>query len=327
MSVSSRLTLRASLGAATTVVALAALTACGGSSSGSTTDAADGAAPSASASGAASGAAGGSGQDGTRGRMPGASGQIAAKQGTTLQVQNQTDGQVAVSYTGKTAISAQVAATLKDVKVGGCVTVTPVTSASDGSDTTTQPTSITAATVRITAAVDGSCTGGFGSGLGGGFGGDRPSGAPSGMPTTRPTDLPSGGPGGNRGMFGANGKVTAVSASGFTVASSFPRSTAGASTGASGDSGQPTTATITVAVNGSTTYTTTRSADASALKVGKCVVATGQSDDTGAVAAQRLVVSDPVDGSCTTGFGFGGGRGGQAGQNASADASQQGGAA
>ena len=42
---------------------------------------------------------------------------------------------------------------------------------------------------------------------------------------------------------------------------------------------------------------------ASALKVGQCVVAVGQADDTGAVTAQRLVVSAPVDGSCSSGFG------------------------
>ena len=68
-------------------------------------------------------------------------------------------------------------------------------------------------------------------------------------------------------------------------------------------------------MSGSTTYTTTQSADASALKVGKCVVATGQADDTGTVAAERLVVSDPVNGSCSTGFGFGRGQGGQSGQS------------
>ena len=88
-------------------------------------------------------------------------------------------------------------------------------------------------------------------------------------------------------------------------------------------------------MSGTTTYTTTQSADASALKVGKCVVATGQADDTGAVAAQRLVVSDPVDGSCSTGFGFGRGQGGTTGQSgqsgqsgqAGTGSGQQGGAA
>ena len=59
----------------------------------------------------------------------------------------------------------------------------------------------------------------------------------------------------------------------------------------------------TVSVDGTTTYTTTKASDASALKVGQCVVAVGQADDTGAVTAQRLVVSAPVDGGCSSGFG------------------------
>jgi hypothetical protein len=91
-------------------------------------------------------------------------------------------------------------------------------------------------------------------------------------------------------MFGANGKVTAVSATGFTVASQFP--------GTSSQAPRDTT----VTVSGSTTYTTTKPGTAAALKVGKCVTATGASDDTGAVTADRLVVSDPVDGACTGGF-------------------------
>ncbi|MCA1984006.1 hypothetical protein KSO98_14100 [Nocardioides sp. R-N-C8] len=66
-----------------------------------------------------------------------------------------------------------------------------------------------------------------------------------------------------------------------------------------------TTTDTTVTVDGSTTYTTTKSSDASALKVGQCVVATGQADDTGTVAASQLIVSAPVDGECSVGFGFG----------------------
>jgi len=323
----SRHILRTSLALGSGALALVTLAACG--SSGSASDSAavgSGAAPSAQAGGAAQG----SGQAGAfQGRNPGTSGQIAAKQGSTLQVQNQTDGQVAVSYTAKTAITAQVAATLKDVKVGSCVTVTPVMSASGGSTSSgTSSSALAAGTVRISAAVKGQCTGGFVGGAGGGFhSGSRPSGVPSGMATSRPSEFasgrPSGAAGGFRGgMMFANGKVTAVSGGGFTVANSLPTrggSNSGSSTGASSN--------VQVTVSGSTTYTTTKSSDASALKVGKCVVATGQADSTGAVTADRLVVSDPVNGSCTSGFGFGG-RGGQGGQGGQAGAAgQQGGAA
>jgi hypothetical protein len=122
-----------------------------------------------------------------------------------------------------------------------------------------------------------------------------------------PTDRPSGAAGGfgGGGMFGANGSVTAINGNSFTVKSSFP--------GASGDA-----TTTTVTVSGTTTYTTTKTSDASALKVGQCVVATGQSDDTGAVTADRLVVSAPVDGACTSGFG-GFSRGQGTGQASSQD--------
>jgi hypothetical protein len=316
-----RPTLRTTVVLGTTALALAALSACGSSSSASGTNA-GGSAPSAQADGAQGGRQAG----GFQGRNPGTSGKIAAKQGTTLQVQNQTEGQVAVSYTAKTAITAQVPAALKDVKVGSCVTVTPATSAS-GSASSGTSNGVAAGTVRISAPVNGQCTPGFGGGFNGdGFGrGSRPSGAPSGipsgmpsgMPSGRPSGMPSGAAGGRAGMMFASGKVTAVSGSGFTVASSFPRpGSAGGSTGSSTN--------VQVTVSGATTYVTTKTSDASVLKVGKCVVATGQADSTGAVTADRLVVSDPVNGSCESGFRFGG-RGPQGG---TADApGDQGGAA
>lgn len=310
--------LRTSFAVGTGALALVTLAACGSSGSASDSNAA-GSAPSAQASGAAQGHGAGAFQ----GRNPGTTGTIAAKQGSTLQVQNQTDGQVAVSYTAKTAITAQVAATLKDVKVGSCVTVTPASMTAGGASSTTS-SAVAAGTVRISSAVNGQCTGGFGGGAGfRGGSGTRPSGFPSGMATARPSDFPGGRPSGaaGRGMMFANGKVTAVSGSGFTVASSFPgRDSAGSTSGSSTGS-----TSVKVTVSGSTKYTTTKSADATALKVGKCVVATGQADSTGAVAADHLTVSDPVNGSCESGFGGFGGRGGASSQGS--QGGQQGGAA
>lgn len=330
----SRTLTRPALAAATAAVAVLSLAACGSSSKATGADQ-----PSAAASGAGgTGAAGQGGQGGAfGGRIPGTSGQIAAKQGTTLQVQNRTDGQVAVTYTASTAISAQVSAALADVKVGSCVNVIPVmpaqgaTQGSAGS--ASAPTSITAGTVRISSPVNGACTGGFGGGFGGAGGGRGgfPSGATSGFPTTRPSGFPSGRPSGRpsgapgaRGFFGANGTVAAVTDTGFTVVPSFPGRGAGGSSSAA-----PSATPVTVTVDGSTTYTITKAADASALKVGKCVMATGQADSTGAVTADRLVVSDPVDGACTVTFGLGRGPGGtgQAGSQAGGQADPQGGAA
>ena len=288
--------LRHTLATTTATVALVSLAACGSSSTGSSTSAGQPSTQASTAAGAATGAGNG------------ASGQIAAITGKTLQVQNQTDGQVAVTYTAQTAITAQVAAALEDVKVGSCVTVTPVMSASGAPSAQSGNTgTLAAGNVRISQPTNGDCLGGLGTMRPGGSASGFPSGRPSGFPSGRPSGFASGGPGGGRTFaFGANGKVTAVSATGFTVASQFP--------GTSSQAPRDTT----VTVSGSTTYTTTKPGDSSALKVGKCVVATGQSDDTGAVTADRLVVSDPVNGSCTGGFTIrrGGAAGGQTGQGA-----------
>ncbi len=210
---------------------------------------------------------------GQRGMRPGASGEVAAVSGSTAQVQSQDSGQVAVSWTDDTTFTQQVDATLADVTVGSCVMVT---SADD-----------IAATVRIMdASDDGGC--GFG-------GGQRPEGAPSGMPSDRPTDLPDGG----RRGFGTVGEVTAVSGSGFTVSATQP--------------GADDATEVSVTVGDDTTYTTSAKAAAAAVKVGVCVNAQGDSDDTGAVTAASISVSQPVDGECTGGFGMGGMGGGRPG--------------
>ncbi|MEU0269052.1 hypothetical protein [Nocardioides sp. NPDC006303] len=231
-------------------------------------------------------------QDQGMGGMPGASGEIAAIDGSTLQVQS-SDAQTAVTYTDETTISQQVSAALADVTVGSCVMVTTA----DGSESS--ETAVTAGTVRITEKTDGSCAGGFG-------GGPRPEGMPTDMPTDLPSDMPegmpSGGPGGMGGGMGTSGEVTAVSDSGFTVAAT------------SRDSEETTS--VSVTVGSETTYTTTGSAAKSVLVVGACVTATGEADETGAVTAERISVSDPVEGECTTGIRGGGGMpGGAPGQD------------
>lgn len=236
------------------------------------------------------GSASGGGGFGPGGRMPGTFGKIAAKTGRTLQVQG-ADGQVAVTFTAKTAITQQVTVAEKAVKVGTCVMVTPSEDSISGSATDdTGNDAVIAGTVRITAGTQGSCSGGatFGGRPGSSGPSGNPSGMPSGMPSGAPSDLGSGGPGGGRRMFGTAGKVTAVTDDGFTVKETTP--------------GSDDTTDVTVTVTGDTTVTTTKNAAASVLEVGKCVSATGDSDDTGAVTADRISVTDPVDGECTGGF-------------------------
>jgi hypothetical protein len=120
------------------------------------------------------------------------------------------------------------------------------------------------------------------------------------MPSDLPSDLPSGMPsdGARPGGGGAFGQVTAVTSDGFTVEATQP--------------GSDEASSVTVTVSADTTYSTAAAADGSALKVGRCVQASGDADSTGAVTATRISVTDKVDGSCP-GFGGPGGPGGQGG--------------
>lgn len=219
-------------------------------------------------------------QDGPAARMPGANGKVAAVDGSTAQVQSQQDGQVAVTWNGSTTFTRQVDATLSDVEVGSCVLVTPadLPTTDDADPPTEAPTEVVAGSVRITPKVDGSC---------GAAGPGGPAGPPDGVEP--PTGAPPGAGGDGaplqmRGAFAAMGEVTAVSAAGFTVASTRP--------------GADATTSVAVTVDGDTSYTTTATASAADVEVGVCVQASGTSDDTGALTATRIAVSPPQDGEC-----------------------------
>ncbi|GAB2989508.1 hypothetical protein [Nocardioides montaniterrae] len=214
-------------------------------------------------------------------QLPGASGTIAAVSGKVAQVQSAMSGQVAVTFTSSTKITAQVTARRSDVEIGSCVLVR---SASSGTSAPTQPPSkVTATSVSITAASGTSC----GRGARGGTG--APQGRPTGMPTDLPSDLPSNLQRGARPVgLGVMGEVTAVNAHGFTVASTGPGSS---------------TTDVAVTTTGATTYTQQESAGLSAVTTGRCLTAMGHTDSTGGVTATTASVSDPVDGECTMGFG------------------------
>lgn len=215
---------------------------------------------------------------------PGAFGTAAAVSASSLEVQNPSTGQVTVNFSSSTTFSNTVSATLADVTVGSCVTVT---STATGSSRPAPGTPITARTVTITQPGANGCTaGGFGGGRGGG-GGTRPSGSPR----------PSGTNGPGRGNFGgfAFGSVTAVNATGFSV-HGVAR-------------GQNPATDTTVTVTSSTTYSKVESATSSALAVGDCIAAVGSTDDTGAVTAKSIAISKPGPKGCTQAF-FGGQSGG-----------------
>ncbi len=242
-----------------------ALGACGSSSSASTP------APSASRSG--------SGQGGG-GQRAGAAGLIAAVTGSTAQVQS-TSSQTAVTWNDKTTFSKTVPATAAALKVGQCVSARAATSGSGNAANggASAPTSIDAATVALSDPVGGSCAG-----PGGGQGG--PSGG-AGTPSPRPSR--SGGFDGRGFGGGAFGTVASVGSGSFTVTQAAR--------------GNQPASTITVTYAASTTFTTQATAAATDVKVGGCLQASGPHDSTGAVTATSIRLSDPVNGTCQTGFG------------------------
>ena len=303
--------LLAGVAAGALVLALAACSAPAG------TGTADAATPAGETAAPADGAP----QDGG-GRTPGVSGEVAAVDGTTAQVQDG-ESQTAVSWSDATTITVTVDGSLDDVAVGSCVLA--VTGALPGADDASEEAGDAAATrVVVSSPVDGACTAGFGGGAGpGGFGdGERPDGAPTDVPTDRPsdlptdvpdgapTDMPSGGPGdgagasGGFGGFGGltSGEVTAVDGTTITVSTTSP---------------DGTSATEDVLVDHATAYAVEQDGTAADVVVGQCVTAQGETDDSGALAATTLAVSAPGDDGCTVagrgGFPGGPGRGDDAG--------------
>jgi hypothetical protein len=208
---------------------------------------------------------------------PAASGTIASILGQDLEVQG-TSGQTTVDLTTKTAITATVPLDLRDITVGTCISATGTKGTGGKVDATL---------VTVTAAVKGSCVERGGPGGGGGFRGSPGGGFPRTTGTVparfRTTNV-----------FGAFGKVTKVSGSTITVEGiSF-----------AGFGGRPATGT---AKPTKTPKAKTEKVTAGALKVGECASAFGSTNDIGVVSATRLTVTQPVDGSCTSGFGFRGG--------------------
>jgi hypothetical protein len=243
--------------------------------------------------------------------FPGASGLIAAVDGSTAQVQS-TSAQTAVSWTSTTAFTQQVAGTSADVAVGSCIVARPAT----GTSTSTSSTTLAAATIEVVPETNGTCAAGL-TGMAGGPGGRREgSGTPgagqgdgSGQGARNGQGRPSGAPtpgAGGRGFagFGVTGSVTAVEGGSITVSvQRFARSGATASP-------TPQASTQTVTWSSSTTFTKLQKADASAVVVGQCMTALGKTDDTGALTATAIAVTPPVNGSCSSGFG-GRGQGGR----------------
>ncbi|MCA0321808.1 MAG: hypothetical protein LCH60_04405 [Actinobacteria bacterium] len=236
-------------------------------------------------------------------RMPGASGEVVALSGTTAQVRNQQTGQVAVTWSAATTFTQTVDGSAAEIATGDCVVAM-------GADASTGQA---ATSITVTKPVDGSCEtagpGGFRGGSGG-FPGGAAGTPPAGMPSGAPSGMPSGGPG--AGVAGGKvviGTVTAAAGSSLTVDARVLADPAaqGASPTASAQ-----TESVDVALGSDTMISVQRSADASTVQVGVCVLARGDEDSVGAISATSIAVSAKTDSGC--GFGGMGGFGDRPGQ-------------
>lgn len=199
-------------------------------------------------------------------------GELVQIQGTNL-ILNTATGDVTVAVAASTPVSKTRTGTVADITKGSCVTATGT---KDSTGT------LTASTVLLSPAVNGSCTGGgpFGGGARGSF---------SPNPDRSPRPSPSGTP-----PAFARGQVTGVAGTQVTIAQA---------TGGTTTITVPTT--VRVAVSQSIT-----SAD---LSVGDCVVAAGQKDSSGTVQARSVNVVPSGPNGCSAGAGgfFGRGFGGR----------------
>ncbi|MDR2566388.1 MAG: hypothetical protein LBC97_10120 [Bifidobacteriaceae bacterium] len=258
---------------------------------------------------------------------PGVSGTIAAVTDDLLQVQD-SEKQTAVSYSADTVITEQVAGSAADVVVGSCVTAmgqaTDPQAGDDPADQGDDQGTFAAATVAVSPAqADGTCASvGAGRAQGGPGGwseGEMPEGMPEGeMPTDRPSGMGPADPSwsGDQGEGGgrapgaamtaniAVGLVTAVDGDAVTVEQSgqlaFGGGQAEAQSPPAEDQSEPVSRSFTIT---DAEITVTRTADASSLEVGKCVMARGEVDDSGRVDAESLLVSTPGEQGCASAAG------------------------
>ncbi|MGI8608157.1 MAG: DUF5666 domain-containing protein [Candidatus Dormibacteria bacterium] len=198
----------------------------------------------------------------------GASGELVQITGTTL-VLNATTGDITVVYDASTTFQKTSTGTFHDIATGKCIVAT---GAKDPSG------SITAATVRLSSKVNGTCTLPQGPGGGGGFGGVRPSPSPGASP--RP----------NRGNIAfAGGEVTAVAGTSVTV--------------------QPATGPAQTVMVATTVQVSNASvATPQDLALHQCLSAQGPKDASGKVTARSIAIVPAGPTGCFTGGrgGFGG---------------------
>jgi Domain of unknown function (DUF5666) len=192
-------------------------------------------------------------------------GLIASVAGNSIQVTKEDNTNAAVNFTSTTKITETTPGTLTDVTTGSCVSVRPAQEPQGG-----QP--VTAASVKVSASVNGACPAAKQSGPGSGPGAGSP--APSGSPAPAP---PPGKPAPVRGS------VASVSGNTINVSG----------TDASGNTTQTP-----VTVDDKTKYSKQTSATTDAVTQGKCLSARGTTDNGGTLQATSINVRQATDGKC-----------------------------
>jgi Domain of unknown function (DUF5666) len=186
------------------------------------------------------------------------SGLVASVAGNSIQVTKDDNSNAAVNFTSTTKVTEVGPATLSDVSQGSCVTVRPTKDAQSG-----QPA--TAASVRVSPSVNGTCPPAKASGQG-----STTTPPPSGSPApAQPKPL--------------RGSVASVTGNTITVAG----------TDASGNSTQTP-----VTVDDQTKYSRLATATPDAIAQGKCITARGSLDNGGTLQATSINVRAAVDGKC-----------------------------
>lgn len=188
------------------------------------------------------------------------SGLIASVAGNSIQVTKEDNSNAAVNFTSTTNVTEVTPATLTDVAQGSCVTVRPTQDIQSG-----QPA--TAASVRVSPSVNGTCPPAKGAGQNSTTTPPPPPGSPSPAPP-KPKPL--------------RGSVASVTGNTITVAGTDP-------------SGNTTQTPVTV--DDQTHYSKMATATADAIAAGKCLTARGTMDN-GALQATSINVRPSKDGTC-----------------------------
>jgi hypothetical protein len=187
------------------------------------------------------------------------SGLIASVAGNSMQVTKDDNTNAAVNFTSTTKVTEVAPATLSDVTSGSCVTVRPTQEAQGD-----RP--VTAASVRVSPSVNGTCPAPKQSGQG-----STTTTPPPGSPAPAPAPKP------------VRGSVASVTGNTITVAG----------TDSSGN-----TKKTSVTVDDKTKYSKLTTATPDAIAQGKCVMARGTMDNGGALHATSINLRAAVDGKC-----------------------------